>query len=50
MQQLCRRHGAASAELIRHTREPVPPAVLFLPESPADDFDELTSNFGELPR
>jgi hypothetical protein len=47
---LCRRYGAASAELVRHTREPVLPAVLFLPEPPADAFDELISNFGELPR
>jgi hypothetical protein len=47
---LCRRHGAASAELVRHTREPILPAVLFLPEPPADAFDELVSNFGELPR
>jgi hypothetical protein len=47
---LCRRHGAASAELVRHTREPILPAVLFLPEPPSDAFDELISNFGELPR
>jgi hypothetical protein len=47
---LCRRHGAASAELVRHTREPVLPAALFLPEPPADAFDELIANFGELPR
>ena len=46
----CRRHGATSVELVRHTREPVLPAVLFLPEPPADAFDELISNFGELPR
>jgi hypothetical protein len=45
---LCREHGAASGELIRHTREPVLPAVLFLDEPPADAFEELISNFGEL--
>ena len=47
---LCREHGAASAELVRHTREAILPAVLFLPEPPADALDELISNFGELPR
>ena len=47
---LCRVHGAASAELIRHTREPVMPAVMFLEDPPAGTFDELVSSFGELPR
>jgi hypothetical protein len=47
---LCRVHGAASAELIRHTREPVLPAVMFLEDPPAGTFDELVSSFGELPR
>jgi hypothetical protein len=47
---LCRVHGAASGELIRHTREPVLPAVLFLDEPSEAAFGELISNFGELPR
>jgi hypothetical protein len=47
---LCRVHGAASAEVIRHTREAVMPAVMFLEEPPPGTFDELVSSFGELPR
>jgi hypothetical protein len=46
---LCRVHGAARAEIVRHTEEPIPPAVLF-EEIPAGAFGELISNFGELKR
>jgi hypothetical protein len=46
---LCRLHGAASAEVIRTTREPVLPTVLFADEVPAD-FEALVSNFGEFSR
>lgn len=46
---LCRLHGAAKAEIVRHTEEPIPPAILF-EEIPAGAFGELVSNFGELPR
>lgn len=45
---LCRAHGAASAELIRHTREPIMPAVLYVSEPPADLFQELVTHFGEI--
>jgi hypothetical protein len=47
---LCRQHGAASAELIRHTRDAIPPAVLFVGEPPAGTFDDLIATFGELHR
>jgi hypothetical protein len=47
---LCRINGAAKAEVIRHTQEPIPPAVMFMSnQPPAGAFNELTSNFGELP-
>jgi hypothetical protein len=45
---LCRTHGAASAEIVRHTRDPIPPAAGFLEQPPADAFDDLVANFGEL--
>jgi hypothetical protein len=43
---LCRVHGASSAELVRHTRYPIPPAVLF-EEPPPGAFEELIAHFGE---
>lgn len=47
---LCRKNGAATAELIRHTQEPITPAVMFMSgQPPAAAFNELISNFGELP-
>lgn len=45
---LCRTHGAASAELIRHTREPFLPAVLFLGEPMPGSSAELLATFGEI--
>jgi hypothetical protein len=46
---LCRTHGAAKAEVIRHTQEPIPPAVMFITgPPPADAAGKLVSNFGEL--
>jgi hypothetical protein len=47
---LCRAHGAATGELVRHTREPILPAVLLMDEPPPGTFDELVSSFGETPR
>jgi hypothetical protein len=47
---LCQVHGAATAEIVRHTHDPVPPAVLGEEGVPEDAFSELISNFGELPR
>jgi hypothetical protein len=47
---LCREHGAASVELVRHSKDPVLPAVMFLPEPPPDTFHELICSFGEYRR
>jgi hypothetical protein len=47
---LCREHGAASVELICHSKDQVMPAVLFLPEPPPDTFNELVCSFGEVRR
>jgi hypothetical protein len=44
-----RSHNAASVELIRHTKDPVPPIVLYLGDVPPGAFDELVSSYGELP-
>jgi hypothetical protein len=45
---LCRVHGAAAAEIVRYSREPIPPAALFQKEPPADALEELVSDFGVL--
>lgn len=47
---LCRSHGAASVEIIRHHQDPIPPDVLFDDNIPSGAFDEAISNFGEFPR
>lgn len=48
VRHLCREQGAAKGELIRHTREAIPPTVLFEKEVPPDAFRELISHFGEV--
>lgn len=45
---LCRKYGAASAEVLRHTREPVSPAVLFGNELPPNALEDLVASFGEV--
>jgi hypothetical protein len=45
---LCRKHGAASAEVIRHTREPVTPAVLFGNATPPNALEDLVASFGKV--
>lgn len=49
--RLQRESGAASVELIRHSQEPYPPAVLFIDSLPTNAFPQLNSNFqnGEEP-
>lgn len=48
LRHLLREHDAASARLIRHTREAVMPALLYVPEPPAEVFQELLCDFGEV--
>jgi hypothetical protein len=50
VRHLCREHGAASGELIRRTREALPPVLLNGDEMPPAAFAELVSNFGEIKR
>jgi hypothetical protein len=45
---LCRKYQAASAEVLRHTREPVAPAVLFGNEIPPNALEDLVASFGEV--
>jgi hypothetical protein len=47
---LCRVHGAASAEIVRHTRDPIYPVVLFEGEPAPDAFQDLVATFGEMSR
>ena len=44
----CRVHNAASAEVVRHTREAWQPGYLFIPTIPPND--ELVCNFGDTRR
>jgi hypothetical protein len=45
---LCRTHGTMSAEIIRHTRDPIPPDVL-LHSDPGDNVpEEIIASFGEI--
>jgi hypothetical protein len=47
LRYLCRTHNAASAELIRHHRAPVMPALWVIPGNPPPDaFTEIKSHFG----
>jgi hypothetical protein len=47
---LCRLHGAASAEIIRHSQEPIPPLMLFNENVPPVEYAELICNFGKISR
>jgi hypothetical protein len=44
----CRAYGAKSAEIIRHRRDPIPPAVLFGMDAPPQAFDDQIASFGEM--
>jgi hypothetical protein len=48
--RLCRETGAASAEIVRISREPVTPSVLYGNVPPPEAFYELTASFGEVSR
>ncbi len=43
---LCRAHGAASAEIIRHTKDPYLPASLLFEDSSPPAPEELVARFG----
>jgi hypothetical protein len=45
-----RQHGAASAEVLRHSRDTVRPELMFQEQAPAAPFTTLISNFGEVKR
>jgi hypothetical protein len=47
---LCRQYGAASVEIVRHSREPVRPELMFMEQPPVSAFTTLVSNFGEVRR
>jgi hypothetical protein len=45
---LCRTHGAAKVEIIRHHQDPIRPFVVTEESVPARQFDEVISIFGEF--
>ena len=47
MRHWCEREGAASAELIRVSREPIFPGMMYNEDLSPNAFQELISNFGE---
>jgi hypothetical protein len=56
VRHLCFTHGAASGELLRYSKNVIPPAILLLPENEVARFknegryNKLVSNFGEFSR
>jgi hypothetical protein len=47
---LCRVHGAAKADVLRHHQNAILPFVLHAETISARDFEEVVSNFGEFSR
>lgn len=47
---LCRTHHAASAQIVRHTRDAWQPGYLFIPRDAIPPNDKLVCNFGETTR
>lgn len=47
MRYLCREHHVPAVELVRHSRNPIMPVVLFLNEPPPETFNELVCSYGE---
>jgi hypothetical protein len=43
---LCRRYGATSAEVVRHSKPAIPPGVLFRDDLPSNAFEATRSDFG----
>ncbi len=48
--RMCREHGAAKAQVIRHAQNPITPAALILPDPNMAYAPELLSDFGDFPR
>lgn len=48
MRRACRHEGLPSAELVRHVREPIMSAMIYVDEPPPGTFTELTNSFGEV--
>lgn len=48
MRHLLRQYGAESAELSRHSRDPIRPEWIFAEQAPPGSFTTLVSNFGEI--
>jgi hypothetical protein len=44
---LCRTHKAASAEVVRHSRETIPPTALLMGNLPPAAFTDLLANYGD---
>jgi hypothetical protein len=47
---LCREYGAVSVEIVRRSKDPVMPAMMFVDPPPPGTFDELVCSFGEVRR
>ena len=45
---LCRKHGAASAEVVRHSREAIPPMALLAGDLPPMAFTDLLASYGDI--
>jgi hypothetical protein len=45
---LCHKHGAATAEVVRHSRESISPAAFLTGNPPPMAFADLIANYGEL--
>jgi hypothetical protein len=45
---LCRTHGAASAEVIRHSRESISPMLFWTGNPPSMAFTDLIASYGDL--
>jgi hypothetical protein len=45
---LCRTHGAATVEVVRHSRESLSPTLLLMGNPPPMAFTDLMANYGDL--
>lgn len=47
---LCQEHGAASAEVVRHSRESIPPGIFLVGNPPPMTFTDLIASYGDFSR